>query len=273
MNDGPLTRDERDGLLARLRVARALYERSLDAHVAWLDRPGELGIDEGSLMYVDTPAYAQARASHAEMVAIESEYFRRLPRVVMAACPFCARPLYRAFDPHGLEGLWWRSDAQPEEPPACPHFCVLVGAVSLGGHAPRPDFDVHPGPGVPFVLPRLLGHPGMIAVVAELPMVDGAVGFPVAYFAPRRPPVQALAAPWARSNHVYTTQLGEHGWRAADGLDAWDFSLDGWEAQLRWCPPGGDRTVLANGAGPFRDRPGVRAPQQIRRSCEGGDPR
>lgn len=268
----PFTRGDRDALLLRLRAARVLHDRSMDAHVAGLDRPGEIGIDAGSAVYVDTPAYAQARVAHAELLALEAEYFRRLPRVLMAACPFCARPLHRVFDPHGLDGPWWRSDAQPDEPPACPHFCLLQGAVALGQHAPRPDFDVHPGPGVPFVLPRLLALPGMVAVLGELSLVDGAVGFPVAYFAPRRPPVQQLAAGWARTNHVYTTQLGEHGWRAADGPEGWDWNLARWSQSLRWCTPG-EAMRLSEGPGPFLDRPGVRAPQQIRRSCGGDDPR
>jgi hypothetical protein len=243
----------------------------MDEHTAALGMPGEIGIDESSSVFVDTPEYRQARQAYGDMVAIEEEYFRRLPRLVMAPCPHCDKPLYRAFDPFGLEGFWWRSDAQPEEPAACPHFCVLLGAVDIGGHQPQPDFDVHPGPAVPFVMPKLLAHEGMIAVVSEIPLEYGARAYPVAYFAPRRPPVQALTAPWARTNFVYTTQLGEHAWRAAEqpsgpGDDTWDFELQRWEAsgRLRWCDPDSDRTKLSTAAAcPYVDLPGLRAPQVI----------
>jgi hypothetical protein len=105
-------------------------------------------------------------------------------------------------------------------------------------------------------------------------MVDGAIAYPIAYFAPRRPPVQRLTASWARTNFVYTTQLGDHGWRRADvptgapGDDTWDFALDRWLAagKLRWCDPGTDRTKLSEGPPErcaFLSRQGVRAPQTV----------
>jgi hypothetical protein len=251
-----MTRVERDALLARNGEARERYQRNLDTHAAALDHPGEIGIDEESEVFVDSPAYREARAAYAEMVAVETEYFRALPRMVMAPCPFCGQPLHRSFDPFGLDGLWWRSDAQPEEPEACLHFCVLQGAVKLDGPAPAADFEVHPGPARPFVVPRLLEQPGMTAVLAELP-VEGGVAYPVAYFAPRRPPVQALAAGWTRTSFVYTTQLGEHRWRAADERP--DFDLARWIAagRLRWCRPDSDRTRLDDeGSCPFLTDPG-----------------
>jgi hypothetical protein len=269
-----VTKVERDALLERHRAARAVYNRAMDEHVASLNEPDEIGIDESSDAYVDTLAYRRARAAYAEMVAIEEEYVRRLPRMVMAPCPHCAKPLHRTFDPFGVEGFWWRGGAPPDEAPACPHFCVLLGAVNLRGRRPRPDFDVHPGPGAPFVIPRLLGVDGMIAVVSEIPLEDGTTAYPIAYFAPRRPPVQGLAASWARTSFVYTTQLGEHAWRRAHepsgaaGDDTWDFALDRWLAsrRLRWCGPGTDRTTLSQAAPdrcPFRDVDGPRGPQAI----------
>jgi hypothetical protein len=267
------TKPERDALLERRRRASALYNQGMDEHTAALGMPGEIGIDESSSVYVDSPAYRQARQSYADLVAIEDEYFRRLPRLPMAPCPFCAKVLHRSFDPFALDGLWWRSDAQPDEPTPCPHFCVLLGAVDLGAHLPQPDFDVHPGPGVPFVMPKLLAHEGTVAVIADLPMEDGVRAYPIAYFAPRRPPVQILTASWARTNFVYTTQLGEHAWREAEvplGPDdkTWDFDLHPWQTgnQLRWCEPGSDRTSLSGStSNPYLDLPGVRAAQVIRR--------
>jgi hypothetical protein len=271
----PWTGETRETVLVRYRREVARYNQAMDEHAEQLNTPGEIGIDESSSAYVDTPAYRLARASLAEIEAAEEEYFRRLPRAVMAPCPHCDKPLYRSFDALGLDGLWWRSDATPEEPQPCPHFCVLLGAVNLGEHRPLPGFDVHPGPGAPFVMPRLLAHPGMVAVLAAIPMVDGAVAYPVAYFAPRRPPIQSLTAPWARTNFVYTTQLGEHAWRRADeptgapGDDTWDFELGRWadSGQLRWCDPGSDRTSLSSAAPsecPFVGLPGSRAFQVIR---------
>jgi hypothetical protein len=251
-----MTRPERDALLARHRDARRRYERAMDTHAAGLDEPGEIGIDDTSEIFSDTPAYQEARAAYAEMVALEEQYFRGLPRLVMAPCPFCGKPLHRSFDPFGLDGLWWRSDAQPDEPEPCLHFCLLQGAVKVQAPPPAADFAVHPGPPRPFVLPRLLRQPGMTAVISRLP-IEGGVAYPIAYFAPRRPPVQGLAAGWGRSNFVYTTQLGEHGWRGAD--EESDFDLQPWVAagRLRWCRPDGDRTTLdESGSCPYPTDPG-----------------
>jgi hypothetical protein len=245
----------------------------MNAYEDYLDEPGAIDLDSdakgGSVV-----ASQNAPLSCAEISRLEDEYFEQLPRVALASCPFCATPLSRTVDPFGLDGLWWRSHANPQEPQACPHFCVLLGAVDLGDHQPRPAFDVHPGPGAPFVMPKLLAHPGMTAVVAEIPMVDGAIAYPVAYFAPRRPPVQTLTASWARTNFVYTTQLGEHAWRAADQPSGapddrtWDFELQPWLAagRLRWCEPGTDRTRLSRAAPeacPFLGRSGARTAQRI----------
>jgi hypothetical protein len=268
-----LAKPARDALLARYREARRRYNQGMDAHAQALGTPGEIGLDETSSVYVDTPAYRQAKEAYAEMVALEGEYFRGLPRMVVAPCPHCQRPLYRSFDPFGLDGLWWRSEAQPEEPVACPHFCVLLGAVAIG-QQPKVDFDVHPGPGAPFVMPRLLADAGMIAVLSEIKMADGSIAYPVAYFSPRRPPVQTLTASWARTNFVYTTQLGEHAWRAAEVPSGapddrtWDFELQPWliSGQLRWCDPASDRTALSEAGAaecPFLDLPGPRVPQVL----------
>lgn len=268
-------RPARDALVRRHRAARAAYDRAMDEHAAQLDVPIEIGIDASSSAFVDTEAYRHAREALAELTAVDAAYFRELPRIPLSCCPHCDRPLFRAFDPFGLDGLWWRSDAQPDEPQPCPHFCLLLGAVDLRSSRPRPDFDVHPGPDAPFVVPRLLQREGMVAVVSEIQLADGAVAYPIAYFAPRRPPVQTLAAPWARTNFVYATQLGVHAWRHAgdpapgeQGPDRWDFELlSRVEAgTLRWCVPGSDRSALAPasvGACPFVDLPGSRQRQMI----------
>jgi hypothetical protein len=201
-----------------------------------------------------------------------------LPRPALSCCPVCSQPLHRSFDPFGLDGLWWRSDAHPDEPKPCPHFCLLLGAVDLAAAKPAPDFDVHPGPGAPFVIPRILAMPDMVAVVSEIVLADGATAYPIAYFAPRRPPIQSLTAPWPRTNFVYQTQLAVQAWRRADepptGLppDTRDFDLAPWIArgQIRWCTAGSDRRRLATApACPFVDLPGVRHAQLIAATSAG----
>ena len=179
----------------------------------------------------------------------EMNYFDHVPHLAVSCCPFDNKPLYRSFDPYGLDGLWWRSDATPEEVPSCPHFCCLRGAVNFNGRPPRGgDFQAHTGPEAPYVIPRLLEMPGVTVVLSELEMANGHTAYFIAYFAPRRPPVQQLAANWPRTLFVYTTAVNERRWRIAD--DAWDFDLAPWLARgkIRWCPPGDNATLSAEGS-------------------------
>ena len=124
-----VNREQQQALVQAHRATRAAYNRALDAHAAQFSFPIEIGIDASSSAFVDTEAYREARAAVQQLAALEAEYFRRLPRLALACCPLCEKPLYRSFDPFGLDGLWWRSDSEPEEPQACPHFCLLLGAV------------------------------------------------------------------------------------------------------------------------------------------------
>lgn len=265
-------RRQQQALVLRHRAARAIYEAAMDEHAGQFILPLEIGIDATNSAFVDTEAYRRARAALADMASVDAEYLRRLPRPALSCCPLCASPLHRSFDPFGLDGLWWRSDVQPDEPRPCPHFCLLLGAVDVATAKPAPDFDVHPGPGAPFVVPRILSMPDMVAVISRLDLADGARAYPIAYFAPRRPPIQLLTASWPRTNFVYQTQLGVQAWRRAEepppGLppDTRDFDLEPWIArgQLRWCAPGSDRSRLATtGACPFVDLPGTHDPQVI----------
>lgn len=211
---------------------------------------------------MDAEAFDEARASHAEAERLQALYFDRLPRLPVSCCPYDGKPLYRTFDPYGLDGPWWRPDATPEEAPACPHFCVLRGAVHYQGRSPQAgDFEVHPGPEVPYVIPRLLEMDGMIAVIAQLEMENGFLAYTITYFAERRPPPQDLTAGWARTVHAYTTQLGEAGWSVPN--DVWDFDLQPWleKGKIRWCPPGSDNTFLSTDPPdqcPYVNLPGTR---------------
>src|SRR5262245_33560632 len=97
------------------------------------------------------------------------EYFQRLPRVAVSCCPIDGKTLYRTIDPYGFDGLWWRSDAAPAEPPSCPHFCLLRGAVNLYARPVRSgDFAAQVGPEAPYVIPRILEKPGVLAVTSQI---------------------------------------------------------------------------------------------------------
>ncbi len=252
----PFTEIEREEILTVYRTALTRYHEAMELSNSYKPWSKE-----------EFEALHQAESHLKDALHAEKEYFERLPRLSMSCCPFDGKPLIRSFDPYGLDGLWWRSDASPEEIPSCPHFCVLHGALSFEDHEPRAgDFEVHPGPQVPYVIPRLLAYPEMIAVISQIRMKNGYIAYPIAYFAKRRPPQQELTAGWVRTNYVYTTQLGEHGWRIPN--DLWDFDLRPWlqQGKIRWCPPGSDNAVLSTDSPeqcPYLDLLGERQRQVV----------
>jgi len=181
-----------------------------------------------------------------EMERAEALYHEELPRVVMSCCPFDGKPLVRTFDPFGFDGFWWQPDATPAELPTCTHFCVLRGGVHYRNLKPKGGpFEVHAGPEVPHVIPRILDKPGMIAVISQIQMQPGFIVYLIAYFAKRRPPVQELTANWPRKIFTYADAFGRKGWDFVN--DPWDFDLMPWAriGKLRWCPIASDNTALS----------------------------
>lgn len=214
----PLTREERDLLLRRNAEELALLRAAADRRdVAGLRHHRDL-----------------ARA-------VEEEYWARLPRPVVAVCPFDQEPLTRMLDPFGFDGLWWRPDVVPPDESACPHFCLLRGAVNFQGNQPwGGSFKARVGPEVPFVIPEILQLPTMKAVVGRLPMENGCVTYPIAYFALVKPAPERLAPSWARARYTWPG-----GWDY--DIKVWDFDLLPWlkQGKLKWCPPESGNRVLA----------------------------
>lgn len=104
----------------------------------------------------------------------------------------------------------------------------------------------------------------MVLVVSRLPLENGCVAYPLAYFAPEPLPGEERTADWGRSEHVYERARGGRAWRAP--TDAWDFDLARYllRGQLRWCAPDGDRRELASdGPCPYLGLPGPHAPQVV----------
>jgi hypothetical protein len=77
---------------------------------------------------------------------------------------------------------------------------------------------------MPYVIPRLLDMPGMVATVTAIPDA-----FAVSYFAARKPKIELLTAPWPRTDFSYTTQMSIDSWRIPN--DVWDFDLAPWLAR------------------------------------------
>ena len=243
-----LTREERDALLERA------WE--LDARLYPRDRA--------------TAPKGRAASEIRELYyRVLAEYVDRLPRVPMSVCPFTGEPFVHSFDPFGVDGPWWWQDREVEieEPVPPPAFKVLLGALALHGREPSEARDpLIPGPEVPFVVPRLLELPGMVAVVSELPLATGDTAYPIAYFSDAEIPPRLLHQPWLQQDLWFEVAPGQSGWLIAN--DVWDFELAPWLAsgKLRWVEKGEEprlAEVAAAAHCPFAGLEGSRWPQSI----------
>jgi len=245
----PFSRAERDDLMARVRDAeRLLY-----------------------------PPEGQPRPSRPETARLLdltfqllAEYADRLPRILLSACPFTNAPLKRSIDPFDLGGFWWQKDRTftPDEPAPPPSFKLLMGAVDLRGRSPAETTEaVLAGPDVPFVVPRLLRLPDMVAVVHRIELESGDVAYPIGYFS--REPIDPsfLHQHWTRPELWFETPEGDSGWMVAN--DPWDFDLEPWIAsgRLRWIRTGdGKLAVVGADSGeacPYVGLQGERRPQVL----------
>jgi hypothetical protein len=244
-----LTRTERDDLLAR----------------AW-------AIDKQ--LYPDDPESApEGRAAvllRENYYQILAEYADRLPRIVMSVCPLTGEPFKHSFDPFGVDGPWWHQDREVEidEPEPPDTFRVLLGALAFHGREPTESRDqVIPGPEVPFVVPRLLELPGMVAVVSRLQPETGDIAYPVAYYSPEEIPQQRLHQHWLQQEHFFEIEAGKSSWLIAN--DVWDFDLEPWirSGKLRWTDPDDSGALVpagdAGGRCPYLDLTGDRFPQGL----------
>jgi hypothetical protein len=243
----PFTREEREALLVRLRAAEAALYPS--------DGP-------------PPPRPERPRLRDA-LYALRGEYSDRLPRVLMSVCPFTGAPLKRCFDPYGFDGPWWHKDRTftPEEPAAPLTFRVLLGAVQLNGREPAEAKDmVLAGPDAPFVVPRLLNLPGMVAVIHRLELATGDVAWPIAYFSDEETAAVRLHQFWTRPELWIKNENGSDLWLVKN--DVWDFDLAPWieKGKVNWLIPGTETPEIADaGSGPcpYAGLPGEHLPQVL----------
>jgi hypothetical protein len=198
------------------------------------------------------------------------QYFAQLPRYVFGRCPVCNLLLEQVFDPWGLDGFWWQEDSSGHcpKPSACEHFRVLTGALNLNGNPPLGgEAESHPGPEVPYVIPKVLELPTMAAVISSLRLMNGYAAYPIAYFSLEKPPTAALANPWTKTSCNFTAPNGKRGFTYL--TDPWDFELLPWIAKgsVKWIEPQDPQNMLKSGPAdqcPYVNLKGLRLQQLIK---------
>lgn len=200
---------------------------------------------------------------------VREDYRRGLPQRAMARCPHSGELFTHSIDDVGLDGEWWHAESptrRAERPPAT--FFALVGAVQLTGEIPHTEWLVKPGPEVPYVMPWILSHPSVMAVVSTLP-IGGHTGYPITYFASPQPDDLTRANTWGANQYTVYGPAGENlGWDAEPSREPlYDYDLAPWieSEKLWWIEPGDDAFTLRTGATgcPYVGLDGERSPTRI----------
>jgi hypothetical protein len=200
----------------------------------------------------------------------KQDYYEVLPKTTFSICPFTKEVVYGPFDPVDFSGLWWMEfTRKPEDLTLVPNtFRVLRGAVNLhsltcqGGR-----HDALVGPGIPYVISRILSLPTMIMVISRITMESGHHVYPLTYFSTVAPGPGQLTSNWLEKDQYYfEDESGISRWRIAD--DRWDFDLGPWikQGKVRWILPEQSQLALESRNPkdcPYFNLQGVRFPQII----------
>ena len=202
-------------------------------------------------------AAAETAGDLAAAQALRADYVARLPRVGLSRDPLTGAVVERAFDAAGLDGPFWdyADSARPSLEPEPPTLVAWTGALAIDDAAvPDTRFLVKPGPGAPFVVPRLLALPGVVAVISQVE-VGGMTGWCVCYFAQVQPTGFIHFNDWGSDRSWYRLPDGENwGWeRNAEDLEELDFNLAGHvrKGSLQWIAPGDAKLEVRSGAKDF----------------------
>jgi hypothetical protein len=198
----------------------------------------------------EDPVSRQAQAATRRFNALCDEYLRAVPRVAAARCPYSDAVFRHSIDTFGLEGLWWRyhHPIRPPEDDPGPHFLVLTGAARVPAKTPGMPHLVRPGPGVPFVIPRLFELGDVTAVIRGLE-VGGEAAWAISYFARRPRQRWPLANTWGSE---YSPRSTSNVWFSEEeDLDdtEYDYALRPHlrAGRLLWIAQGDDSLALQRG--------------------------
>ncbi|REE97157.1 hypothetical protein [Thermomonospora umbrina] len=226
-------------------------------------------LDEGTshlseAMRLDEAGEVHAALEHwTRLRALRKLYRALLPDVPVARSPISGEAVVWPIDTVDLDGWFWDYDGPARrQPPVPATWLCMTGAMRLAPRVPDTLFPIHPGPGAPYVVPRLLEAPGVTAVISQIAVGDH-VGWPITYFGPM-PKGRPLENLWGtQSFPIYDD---ENRYRGFDDTppwpDDWDFDLRPWleSGRLHWVAPGDDSLTLRQGASecPYLDLPGPR---------------
>jgi hypothetical protein len=217
----------------------------------------------------DAGEYEAARQIWRRDREITRRYRQLLPEVPVARCPHTGTPVSWPIDTAGLDGWFWNLEAPMRRQPAAlpPTWRAMTGAVRLAEPVETAPFLCKPGPGVPFLVTRIIQSPGIKAVIAQVP-VGRHTGWPISYFGPDPQGVE-LVNLWGTDTYPNYNDEGTWlGWaNVVPKVEDYDFDLEPWlrSGKLLWIEPGDDTATLREGVDgcPYVGLDGVRRLQYL----------
>ncbi len=200
----------------------------LAEHLAELDRL--LAAPDDSTEY---------EASNRKLWKIRRSYCDQLPVIRFCLSPFDGLPFDHSIDPYGIDGLWWSSLDFIRPLEYLPlHVVAFTGSMTLEEPIEETVFMVKPGPGIPFVVPWVLGLPGVKAVLCPL-KIGPHQGWPVVYFREAGSIYEGGFNTWGADRSRFMVGEEESGWNEwSAGPEDYDFDLEPWvrSGKLLWVP-------------------------------------
>lgn len=243
-----------------------MTDLTLSPRAALLHELAEIEAQRGGSGW-DARPIEERRALLARAEELHSVYYRALPQVAISRSPISSAVVTKKMDLAGLDGPWWALGAYDGPPEGDSNVLTYTGAMKLKAWPKDAagGAEIRPGPEVPYVIPRLLSLEGVVCVVSSMALLpEDATAWFITYFAePRRPAAEAHQM-WLRDIVYYVDPQGFSRWNICN--DSWDFELGPWIARgkVLWTPPGDPAgTVTRDGACPYLDLPGGRAPRSV----------
>lgn len=176
-----------------------------------------------------------------KVLDIVSEYSEAVPVYSVSRCPYTNEIVNHSIDIYGIDGMWWNFEAPARPEEKLPKsFFAFTGALKLSASLEHFPFLCVPGPELPFVIPRLLSEPEILAVISTIP-VGNHQAFMISYYS--NPMVYHIERvnDWGTDSYTYENVEGESFWDSNEVYKSeCDFNLAEWirAGKLLWIAPG-----------------------------------
>ncbi|MET9488640.1 hypothetical protein [Nocardia sp. NPDC006630] len=191
-----------------------------------------------------------ARALRRRASEVKKAYTETLPDIAVARCPETGAVVEYPIDVVDFDGWYWDSGNPWRRLPTVPrNWLTMCGAATLREPVAFAPFRCRPGPGLPYVIPRILAHEGVRAVLNQVP-IGPHIGWTISYFGPRPESIK-LENTWGSNVYdIYSDDGAWLGWGDYESdIEEYDFDLAPWleSEKLLWIAPGDPEVQLHAG--------------------------